>query len=152
MNMAPKEDSGPRRPTAKRFAFRRFWAVGVIAWALIALAGMYGLHEAKTWATARLADPAEQRSWDAWREEAARQSEGKGPVRRRMPKSAQPPSVVLLRDHYRLCQTAVVLFSGILTFTFCFLVLGAFGQGEFRPTPDQPGFFPPEAPADHNRA
>ncbi len=53
------------------------------------------------WRTARLAElaaPAVQADWDAFRDAMREQSDRSGPVQRKVPKSAEPPDLVWLRD------------------------------------------------------
>ena len=46
------------------------------------------------------ASAAEQEDWQQWRDEAARQESGSGPVSRRVPQATEPPTRVLLRNHF----------------------------------------------------
>jgi hypothetical protein len=117
-------------------ARRLFWIASLTVWIACCILGTWGLSRARSWASEHKAAPATQAAWDQWRAEAARQADGEGPVQRRRPKSAEPPSVVLLRDYYSMCVAALVLFSGVLSFTFCYLVFGAFdGQHKHRRVP-----------------
>ena len=70
--------------------------------------------------------PAVQASWQEWREDAAKQDGGlgSGPVKRRAPKSSEPPFVVLLRDHFGVVQTAAVVFSTVLYLFALILIRG----------------------------
>ena len=74
---------------------------------------------------ARLDTPESQAAWDAWRAEARRQAAGDGPVRRREPKSAEPPLLVLLRDYWAVCTAAVVVFGGGLMWLVGYFFRGA---------------------------
>lgn len=67
-----------------------------------------------------------QESWDKFRADAAKQTgeAGAGPVKRRVPKSSEPPFVVLLRDHFGVVQTAAVVFSAVLYLFGLILVRG----------------------------
>jgi len=70
--------------------------------------------------------PAVLESWKAWGDDAAKQTgaPGTGPVKRRAPKSAEPPFVVLLRDHFGVVQTAAVVFSTVLYLFALILIRG----------------------------
>ena len=46
-------------------------------------------------------------------------------VQRRAPKSAEPPALVLMRDHFAACLAIAVLLSSVLFGTFMVLVRGA---------------------------
>lgn len=67
-----------------------------------------------------------QASWDKYREDAAKQTgaPGTGPVKRKMPKSSEPPFVVLLRDHFGVVQAAAVVFSTVLYLFVLILIRG----------------------------
>lgn len=112
-----------------------FWLVCYLA--LMGL-GMWELHRAHQWALASFDSTSEegkerQADWEKWRKEAEEQADGKGPVKRRIPKSTEPPTLVLLRDYYGMCLTAFLLFGSVLYGTFVFFVRGIFSS---------PGRFP----------
>jgi len=70
--------------------------------------------------------PAVQASWEEWRADAAKQTgaAGTGPVKRKMPKSSEPPFVVLLRDHFGVVQAAAVVFSAVMYLFALILIRG----------------------------
>jgi hypothetical protein len=68
-----------------------------------------------------------QNEWDTWREDAKQMASEAGPVRRRVPKSAEPPALVLMRDYFVICLGLAVVLSSILFATFMFFVRGAMG-------------------------
>lgn len=70
--------------------------------------------------------PAVQASWEEWRADAAKQdgTAGAGPVKRKVPKSSEPPFVVLLRDHFGVVQTAAVVFSAVMYLFALILIRG----------------------------
>lgn len=79
------------------------------------------------WREARLAElsrPEVQADWDAFRAEMRTQSDRSGPVQRKVPRSAEPPELVWLRDYMVLAVTAWVLFVGVLGSVLLALVLG----------------------------
>ena len=47
------------------------------------------------------------------------------PVKRRVPKSAEPPALVLMRDYFAVCLAIAVVLSSVLFGTFMVLVRGA---------------------------
>ena len=71
-----------------------------------------------------LATPGAQTDWDAWRDAAQKQT-SEGPVRRRPPKSAEPPALVLLRDHFPVVLTASIVLSSLLFATLMIVLRGA---------------------------
>ena len=66
-----------------------------------------------------------QTEWDAWREDAKRLAEESGPVKRRVPGSAAPPALVLMRDHFGVCLALALVLSTVLFGTFMLFVRGA---------------------------
>ncbi len=76
----------------------------------------------------RMSTAAEQQNWEAWREEAAKQDGKTGPVQRRVPKSKQPPMLVLLRDHFAVIISAAVVFYTVLFGFGAYVVGGVLDQ------------------------
>ena len=89
---------------------------------------------------AELAAPHVQAEWDGFRAAMQRQSDRSGPVQRKVPKSAEPPELVWLRDYPALAVTAWVTFVGILGGFVALLTLGMLREGAGRsPSENQPG-------------
>ena len=89
-----------------------------------------------------------QREWEAWRESV---KEGQGqdaPVQRRVPKSEEPPAIVLLRDHFTVCLIIALVLSSVLFGTFLFLVRGVMHSPG--PSVNSPSL-PLEYPSDDRR-
>jgi hypothetical protein len=78
-----------------------------------------------------------QADWDAFRRDMRAQSghDGpvSGPVKRKEPRSAEPPLLVWLRDHVVLAIVAWVLFGSVLCGFLALAILGLLSQ-------DQPGY------------
>lgn len=74
---------------------------------------------ARQWAMDELARPDVQAQWQRWKaEETDRAEAAEGPVRRRPPKSDEPPLLVLLRDHFGgVLAGCLVLGSALYIFT-----------------------------------
>ena len=87
------------------------------------------------WREGRLAEltaPAIQADWDGFRAAMQRESGRTGPVQRKVPKSAEPPELVWLRDYPALAVTAWVAFVGILGGFVGLLALGMLGEAAAR--------------------
>lgn len=83
---------------------------------------------------AELARPEVQADWDAFRDRMRRESGRAGPVQRKVPKSAEPPEVVWLRDYWRLAIAAWVVFVGLAAaFTAMLARAAAASAAEDRP-------------------
>lgn len=70
-----------------------------------------------------------QAEWDTWREDAKEQAAGQGPVARRVPKSAEPPALVLMRDYFAVCLVIALGLSSVLFGTLVFFIRGALSSG-----------------------
>ena len=77
-----------------------------------------------------------QNQWDDWRSDAKKMASGTGPVKRREPKSAEPPALVLMRDHFAVCLAGSLLLSTVLFGTFMFFIRGAFATSSQTPNPE----------------
>jgi hypothetical protein len=77
--------------------------------------------------------PSSQADWEDWRAEAERQHKGDGPVTRRVPKIAEPPSLILLRDHFATSLVVLVVLSSALYFALALMVRGALVGPRFVP-------------------
>ena len=92
------------------------------------LAGAVGivvaLGNARDDAIENLSTPEELAHWQKWKAEATRE---RAPVARRAPKSDEPPTLVLLRDHY-----AVLVAASLVFYTFLFALVVFLGRGMTR--------------------
>ena len=84
-----------------------------------------GLVYGRSQALATYGSEEAQSEWDTWRGDAKQMADGSGPVKRRAPKSPQPPALVLMRDHFAACVGLAVLLSSVLFVTFMFFIRGA---------------------------
>jgi hypothetical protein len=64
-------------------------------------------------------------NWQAWRQDVEKHEERLGPVERRVPKSAEPPALVLMRDYFGVCLGGAIVFSTVLYWVIAWLVTGA---------------------------
>ena len=106
-----------------------------VAWLATLAVVVWMLTLARQRVIATLGSPEAQADWQRWREEeAARQADPGAPVRRRMPKSLEPPALVLMRDHF----PAIVAMSLLVTSVcFGFAVLTFRGYGRNQRTDDK---------------
>jgi len=105
------------------------WSLATLFWLLTYLAILVAVTGAMFWvrgnALAVYGTPEAQAEWDAWREDAKQLAEDSGPVKRRFPKSAQPPALVLMRDHFVACLGLALVLSTVLCGTLMLFVRGA---------------------------
>jgi len=110
----------------RRGANLRTFAIGVVAAAWLAaliLPPVLLLRARADWLQ-QLDRPEAQAEWDEFRRDMRQQSGRDGPVQRKVPKSAEPPARVWLRDYFRLAVVAWVLFMGVLGGVFSLFVVG----------------------------
>lgn len=118
-NVSPKAGSGP-------FRFSLAWLLAYVTTMGLVCAGLtygranllaaYGTEQAKS-------------DWTMWRSDVAiEQNLGEPPVKRRVPKSDEPPALVLMRDYFGACLGLALLLSSVLFATLAFFVRGALGS------------------------
>jgi hypothetical protein len=123
----------PKRSTeSSPFRFSLVWLLAYVATMALVCGGLaygranllaaYGTDQAKA-------------DWDQWRTDAKEMSSGDGPVKRREPKSLEPPALVLMRDQFAACLGLAVLLSSVLFGTFAFFLRGAWSAPRL-PIPD----------------
>jgi Na+/H+-dicarboxylate symporter len=99
--------------------FQLGWFVGYLITMAAILCGMIALrnkqldgnHSAST-----------QADWQQWRHEVERQSTGKGPVQRSIPKSLDPPIMILFSENFAVILIFSLLFGSAFYFIFYFFV------------------------------
>jgi len=68
---------------------------------------------ARSWAISTYGSPQAQAQWNEWRAGAAKLST-EGPVKRRVPKSDQPPALVLATTYFGICLTITLILTTAL--------------------------------------
>jgi hypothetical protein len=110
-----------RAPTSP-FRFSVPWFLAYIAVVAFVLGGLfYG--RAKALAT--YGTLAAQADWNQWRDDVRKDAKTSASVERRVPKSAEPPALVLMRDYFLVCLVGAVLLTSVLFATFMVLIRGA---------------------------
>ena len=108
-------------------------ALYVLALALVAMA----LVQARWHAMSKLGTVEAQVNWRDWRAEASRQSEGGGPVSRRVPRSEQHPELVMLRDYFLVSFLGLALLTTALFVSMAFMIRGVLGGRRFVPATEE---------------
>ncbi|MBW3595757.1 MAG: hypothetical protein KY475_00615 [Planctomycetes bacterium] len=98
------------------------WLILYIAWMSLLVGGLIAGRQAVLQAYSGAEAKAE---WDEFRRDMAKLSE-EGPVKRRAPKSPEPPALRLMRDYFGVCLTATIVFGSLL-----FAMLAGAGRGAF---------------------
>lgn len=107
----------------------RYLTLGNLAWAVAYLASMaalvYWLAQARGWALDELTTPAAQAQWQTWKNDAAQGTvHSEGAIDRKIPKSDEPPALIILRDSF---PGVLVTCLALGSFLFCFLMVAARG-------------------------
>jgi len=105
------------------FRLRR-WLPWFIAYAALVAAVVAATLKTRDWAIEQLATPKSLADWQTWRDDVQQQQGQSGPVQRRVPKSNEPPALVMMRDHFAVSLFAAVLFSTMLFWVFAWFVMG----------------------------
>lgn len=83
----------------------------------------FGLIRARHWVRTSMSDAIAQDDWQTYRADVVTMNEA-GSVHRRVPRSIEPPAVVLMRDYFRECAAISVMLSTALYATFVLFVVG----------------------------
>ena len=122
-NFSPAGPSGAGRPAAGRLA-RLGLGLLLAAWLVILVLPPILLLRVREGWLRDLEKPGQQENWDTFRRDMAQQSGPAGPVQRKIPKSAEPPLRVWLRDYVGLAISAWLLFGGVLGLFTGILLMG----------------------------
>jgi hypothetical protein len=99
-----------------------FWGAG---YAILLAAVVWLLFAARQSALANLSTETSQSNWQAWRNDVEQQQVNPAPVQRRVPKSVEPPALVLMRDYFGVSLTGAILFSSVLYWIMAWFITGA---------------------------
>lgn len=78
---------------------------------------------------AELASAAARGNWQSWRDDVARQQARPGPVQRRVPKSVEPPALVLMRDYFGVSLAGAITFATVLYWVVAWFIAGIASSG-----------------------
>jgi hypothetical protein len=107
--------------TAKRVGWWRWWTVGYVGLVGVILVAMLRMRHSTV---AQMSEPTSIADWQAWRADVSEQQSRRGPVERRVPKSEQPPALVLMRDYFTVLMIGALLFSSMLYWIIAWFVTG----------------------------
>jgi len=109
-----------------------------VGYALFVVFVVAALIATRQYALRSIDTAASRAAWQQWREAASDQADG--PVARRAPKAAEPPTLMLLRDHFAACLAMALILSSVLFGTFAFLIHGTLTGSRYTPQlRDPPG-------------
>jgi len=115
---------------------RRSILVGYfLAYVVIVGAAVWGICAARAAIVAQFGTPEARRDWQAWKAETERLSRAHPALERRPVTSDEPPSLVLMRDHFGTILAGGVT---IVSFVVAFLLLALDGSFKSRRNPTAP--------------
>src|SRR3954451_2862668 len=101
----------------------RWWIAGYVVLVAAVVGTMFWIRQ---WAVPDLSSPKSISQWQVWREDVREQQANRGPVERRVPKSDEPPALVLMRDYFTVLMFGAILFSSMLYWIMAWFVTGIF--------------------------
>jgi hypothetical protein len=106
-------------------ARKKYLLIAAIGYAILLIALVWGMFAMRKNVLHDL-DSADARSdWQTWRSDVEREQERPQTVARRVPKSAEPPGLVLMRDYFVTCVVGAVVFVSLLYWVCTALAVGA---------------------------
>jgi hypothetical protein len=102
----------------------QFRVAATTVYVLTMIALVLGLFRARQWVAGTYSDNAARSEWQSFRDDVVRQSTDNAPVRRRVPQSAEPPALVLMRDYFVVCLAISLVLSTALFATMTLFVGG----------------------------
>jgi hypothetical protein len=109
--------------TARRRRAHGIW-LAIYCVTIIAVIGL--VLQVRRTTLREMATPEAQAEWQEWRDAEPNRNRTAGPVRRRPPSTAEPPALVLLRDHFTVVICGSVLFSSLLFAAIMMAARGVF--------------------------
>ena len=97
-----------------------WWVAG---YALLLAAAAWSVIAARRWALAELSTPASTAEWETWRDDVRAQQGRPMPIQRRVPKSAEPPALVLARDYFAGMMAAAAVFTTLIYWVMAWLAM-----------------------------
>jgi hypothetical protein len=99
-----------------------WWLVGYVVLVAAVVVTMVWLRQS---AVPELSSQKSISDWQAWKQaNAEEQKAHSGPVERRVPKSDEPPELVLMRDFFGVLMVGALLFSSLLYWIMAWFVTG----------------------------
>jgi hypothetical protein len=110
---------------------KKTW-IWLALYAALVAAVVVGMFQLRRVALATMDTPQARAQWQEWRESEPNRNEDL-PVKRRPPKSEEPPTLVLMRDYFGVMTTAAVVFSSLLFAAIAFAAQGVLAKDDAYP-------------------
>jgi hypothetical protein len=107
---------------------RKLWFTGLIVGYVALLVTVVGSMLWERHAVLSELSTAESKAdWESWRSDVRHEQTNPGPVERRIPKSDEPPALVLMRDYFTVSMFGATFFTSILYWIMAWFITGALG-------------------------
>jgi hypothetical protein len=113
--------------SSRRTNWLWWWIAAYIALAGGVVGGMFWMRQA---VLSEFATEEASANWRAWREDVRQQQTNPGPVERKVPKSVEPPALVLMRNYFVVSLVGAVFFTSLLYWVMAWFISGALATGE----------------------
>lgn len=100
----------------------RWWLAAYVLLAAAVIGGMLWVRQS---VFATYSSPESIADWRAWKSEVEHQQTNPGPVQRRIPKSDEPPALVLMRDYFAVSLIGAAFFTSLLYWILAWFITGA---------------------------
>ncbi len=109
----------------------RFLAIAGLGYAALVAALLFGMFAARSSVTKNFVTPAARRAWADWQKNTVPDGSANQPVRRSISRSAEPPTLILLRDYFGVCTAAAISITTALYWTLAFFLRGVMSGPAF---------------------
>jgi hypothetical protein len=100
----------------------RWWFAIYLLLASAVIGGMFWVRQS---VFATYSSPESIADWRRWKSDVEHQQTNPGPVQRRIPKSDEPPALVLMRDYFAVSLSGALIFASLLYWVIAWLITGA---------------------------
>jgi hypothetical protein len=123
-------------PMRHRTRSDRWWWLLGVGYAVLMAAVVWSLFTARSWALVNMSTPESVAAWEAWRADVRASQDRPTPVKRRVPKSAEPPALMLMRDYFGVSLGGAIIFSSLLYWVTAWFIMGILSPAEGEPRHD----------------
>jgi hypothetical protein len=116
---------------ARKHRWLPWWIAGYAALIAAVVGSMLWARQS---VLAGLATPESISDWQTWRSDVKQKQTDTGQAERRVPKSDQPPALVLMRDYFGVLMTGAILFMSLLYWVIAWFVTGIVKSQHEHPT------------------